>query len=52
MVPNVVSTTLIAGYLNLSFLSLSFTFLIYCQLFQKGLPNLAASVAISRLACF
>jgi len=50
MVPNVVSTTLIAGYLNLSFLSLHFTCLFCCQLFQKALPNLAASVAISRLA--
>jgi len=31
MVPNVVLTSLVAGYLYLSFLSLHFTYLFHCQ---------------------
>ena len=50
MVPNVVLTSLIAGYLYLTFLSLHFTFVFHSQSFQKVYLNLAASVAASQLA--
>jgi len=36
MVPNVVLTSLIAGYLYLNFLSLQFSYLYHSQSFQKG----------------
>jgi len=40
MVPDVVLTSLIAGYLYLSFLSLRFTCLIHSVIFKKFSPNL------------
>jgi len=40
MVSNVVLTSLIAGYLYLSFLSLHLTCLFHTQLFQKSCPTL------------
>jgi len=48
MLPNFISTSLIASYLYQSFLSLHFTCLFHSQSFQKLLPNLAASVEISQ----
>jgi len=48
-VPNVVSTSLIAGYLYLSFLSLHFTCPFHSQSFQKVYPNLATSIATTQL---
>jgi len=48
MVLNVVLTSLIAGYLDLSFFSFHFTCLFHSQSSQKLWPNLAASVAISQ----
>jgi len=50
MVPSVVLTTLIVGYLYLCFLNLNFTCLFHSHSFEKVQPNLAASVATSRLA--
>jgi len=50
MVPNVVLTSVIAGYLYLSFISLHFTCLFHSQSFHQVELNLAASVAIYRLA--
>jgi len=40
MMPNVVLTSLIAGYLYLSFLRLNFTCLFHSQSFQKVHPTL------------
>jgi len=40
MVSNVVSTSLVAGYLYLSFLNLHFTCLFHSQSFQKSSPTL------------
>jgi len=48
-VPSVVSTSLIARYLYLSFISLHFTCPFHSQSFQKVQPNFAASVATTRL---
>jgi len=50
MLRNVVSTSLIAGYLYLSFLSLHFTFVFHSQSFKKVYPYLVASAAASQLA--
>jgi len=50
MVPNVVLTSLIAGYLYLSFLCFHFTCLEHTQSFQKVWSNLGASVTTSQLA--
>jgi len=50
MVPNVALTSLIAGYLYLSLLSLHFTCLFPFQSFTQVYPNLAANVAVSQLA--
>jgi len=44
MVHNYVSTSLITGYLYLSFLSLHFTCLVHSQSFQKTSPTLLQAV--------
>jgi len=48
--PNVVLTSLTAGYLYLSSLSLHFACLFHTQSCQRVYPNLSASVAASQLA--
>jgi len=50
MVPNVVLTSLIAGYLHLSFLIFHFTCLFNSQSLQNVWTKFAASIATSQLA--